>query len=53
MSELNTIKPLIHANPISAVKKDPGKKDQEKKKKGKVLLQKEKDSSKDHVDEYI
>lgn len=53
MSELNTIKPLIHTNPVRAVNKDPGKKEQEKKKKGKTLPEQEESSSKEHVDEYI
>ncbi len=54
MSDIGNIKPLIHTNPVRAINKDPAKKEQgKKKKKDEVLPQKEKNSSIEHVDEFI
>jgi hypothetical protein len=53
MSDVGPLKPLIHTNPVRPVNRDPAKKEQEKKKKGKELPQQEEDGSNEHVDEYI
>lgn len=53
MSDLGKIKPLIQPLPIRPVNKDPARKEQEKKKKGKDLPQQEDGSSEEHVNEYI
>ena len=53
MSDTGTIKPLIHTNPIRPVNKDPAKKEQSRKKKGKNLPEQEKEPSEGHVSEYI
>lgn len=53
MSELSSIKSRIQTVPIKAVNKDPAKKEQDKKKKGKTLPQQEDNSSSEHVNEYI
>ncbi len=53
MSDVGPVKPLIHTNPIRAINKDPAKKEQGKKKKGKDLPQQEENSLIEHVDEYI
>ena len=53
MSELSTIKSRIQTIPVRAVNKDPAKKEQDKRKKGKELPQDEDKDSSDHVNEYI
>ncbi|MEO1926503.1 MAG: hypothetical protein ABGY08_11035 [Gammaproteobacteria bacterium] len=53
MSELGSIKPTIQTVPIRVVKKDPDKKEQRKKKKGKGLPEQRQESSEKHVNEYI
>jgi|GEM_PF-4271564 len=53
MSDIGTIKSPIQPIPVRAVNKDPAKKEQAKKKKGKGFLEQEKESSEDHVNEYI
>ena len=53
MSDVGPLKPLIQTMPARAVNKDPAKKEQRKKKEGKKLPQQEKDSSIEHVNEYI
>lgn len=53
MSDIGTIKSPIQAIPVRAVNKDPAKKEQGRKKKGKVLPEQEKENSEKHVNEYI
>ena len=53
MSEPSAIKPRIQTIPVTAVNKDPAKKERDKKKKGKELPQKEEDGDSVHVNEYI
>jgi len=53
MSDVGIVKPLIQTVPVRAVDKEPAKKEQGKRKKGKVLPQQEKESSEKHVNEYI
>lgn len=53
MSDIGPIKPLAHTNPIRPLNKDTAKKEQQKKKKDKVLPELEKDDSEEHVNEYI
>jgi hypothetical protein len=53
MSDLGKIKSVIQTIPVRAVNKDPAKKEQGKKKKGKTLPQQEKNSLIEHVDEFI
>jgi hypothetical protein len=53
MSDIGTVKSSIQAIPVLAVNKDPAKKQQSKKKKGKDLPEQGKGNSEVHVNEYI
>ncbi len=53
MSDIGKIKAPIQTIPVRAVNKDPAKKEQAKKKKGKGLPEQERESSEVHVNEII